>query len=377
MRIAIAAPVSNRPEGGVANVVYNTASALRARGHSVECLFLEDITPGPSPVPRFQALYFAARLAATLRRRRDEFDVVNVHAPSGLAYGLFRRLGLGGKVPPYVMLLHGIEERRNQAMRPEAAAGRAPQFVLKNRLWQYFYYMPLYAGAIITADHSVVINQETWTVLQLKYRRAIDRVWYVPNGVEPEFFVPRAPKQSADPRLLFVGSWLEHKGTHYLRQAFEALAVRTPHARMTIAGCGVDAETVRQSFAPPVRDQLDIRPFVSRSEMPEIYAQHDLFVFPSLFEGLPIVLLEAMAAGMTVVTTETCGMKDVIENGHNGLLVKPAHAADLVAALERLIAAPELARRLGDAARESARRYTWARVAEQLEEVFTRAVTAA
>ena len=100
-------------------------------------------------------------------------------------------------------------------------------------------------------------------------------------------------------------------------------------------------------------------------------------MFPSLFEGLPIVLLEAMASGMAVVTTETCGMKDVIEDGHNGLLVKPAHTGDLVAALERLIATPELGTRLGQAARESARRYTWVRVGEQLEEVFTRAVATA
>ncbi len=99
MRIAIAAPVPNRPEGGVANVVYNTAVALRARGHQVECLFLEDVSPEPAPIARFQALHFAARLASYLRRRRDEFDVVNVHAPAGLAYGLIRRLGLGGSSP--------------------------------------------------------------------------------------------------------------------------------------------------------------------------------------------------------------------------------------------------------------------------------------
>jgi glycosyltransferase involved in cell wall biosynthesis len=377
MRIAIAAPVPNRPEGGVANVVYNTAAELRARGHHVECLFLEDVPTTPAPIARFQALHFAARLATTLRRRRDDFDVVNVHAPAGLAYGLFRRFGLGGRLPPYVMLLHGIEERRNQAMRQEAAAGRAPQFMLKNRLWQYAYYMPLYAFAIVTADHSVVINQETWTVLQLKYRRDIDRVWYVPNGVEPQFFRPRAARQSDDPRLLFVGSWLEHKGIHYLREGFEALASKNPRVRLTIAGCAGDADAIKQSFSPSVRDRLQVRPFVSRAEMPEVYAGHDLFVFPSLFEGLPIVLLEAMAAGLAVVTTETCGMKDVIEDGHNGLLVKPAHVGDLVAALERLIASPALAARLGEAAQDSAKRYTWARVAEQLEKVFERAVAAA
>src|SRR5262245_61974101 len=128
MRIAIAAPVSKRPEQGATNVVYNTADALRARGHEVTCLFLEDVAPPrPGPTPRFQPISFAARLAAHLGRRRDEFDVVNIHAPSGLAYGLLRRVAWGSNLPPYVLLLHGLQERRNQAMRREAAQGRAPQ----------------------------------------------------------------------------------------------------------------------------------------------------------------------------------------------------------------------------------------------------------
>ncbi|HMF13478.1 MAG TPA: glycosyltransferase family 4 protein [Gemmataceae bacterium] len=374
MRIAIAAPVSKRPEQGVTNIVYNTADALRARGHEVACLFLEDVAPGPGPIPRFQAIYFAARLAAHLARRRDEFDVVNIHAPSGLAYGLFRRVGWGSNLPPYVMLLHGLEERRNQAMRREAAQGRAP-FRLKNRLWQYVYTMPLYRFAILTADHSVVSNRETWSMLQLRYGRDIARVWCVPNGVEPSFFVPRESPSAQ--RLLFVASWLHHKGIHYLRQGFEILAEQNKNLRLTIAGCGVEAQTVKTSFAASVRDQLDVLPFVSRRDMPDLYLRHDIFLFPSLMEGLPIALLEAMAGGLAVVTTETCGMMDVIEDGYNGLLVKPAQTGELVAAVERLLGSPELARRLGEAGRESARRYTWARVAEQLEKIFCLAASGA
>jgi glycosyltransferase involved in cell wall biosynthesis len=377
MRIAIAAPVPQRPEGGVANVVYNTADGLRERGHHVECLFLEHVSPEPAPVARFQAVHFALRLAQLLRQRRGEFDVVNIHAPSGFAYGLVRRLGLDGGLPPYVMLLHGLEERRNQAMRREAAKGRAPHFLWKNRLWQHVYYMPLYRFAIVTADHSVVINRETWTMLQLKFGCDIERVWYIPNGVESHFFVPRVAPSGETLRLLFVGSWLDHKGVHYLREGFEIIAKRNSHVRLTIAGCGGDARTLKASFDPAVREQLEVVPFVSRSEMPDLYARHDLFVFPSLFEGLPIVLLEAMASGMPVVTTETCGMKDVIEDEHNGLLVKPAHTGELVAAVERMMESPELRARLGQAAQNSAKRYTWRRVAEQLEKVFSLATTAA
>src|SRR5262249_6313008 len=155
-------------------------------------------------------------------------------------------------------------------------------------------------------------------------------------------------------RLLFVGTWLDHKGIHYLREGFEILAAQNKNLLLTIAGCGVEAQTVETSFAASVRDQLKVLPLVSRREMPDLYARHDIFLFPSLMEGLPIALLEAMAGGLAVVTTETCGMMDVIEDGYNGLLVKPAHTGELVAAVERLLASPELARRLGEAGRGTA-----------------------
>jgi glycosyltransferase involved in cell wall biosynthesis len=267
-------------------------------------------------------------------------------------------------------MLHGIEERRNHVMGREAAKGRAPQFLWKNRLWQHVYHMQLYRGAILTADEAVVINRETWTTLQLKYGRDNGRVWYVPNGVETDFFVPRNYRQTNDLRLLFVGGWLDHKGVHYLRESFELLARRHPALRLTIAGCSVDAPTIENVFDPAVRDRLEVLPFVARSEMPGLYARHDLFLFPSLFEGLPIVLLEAMASGLPVVTSESCGMKDLVEDGFNGLLVKPAHSPAIAAAVERLLGSPELRAALGRAAQETVRRYTWARVGEQLEKVF-------
>ncbi len=95
------------------------------------------------------------------------------------------------------------------------------------------------------------------------------------------------------------------------------------------------------------------------------------FAFPSLsIEGPPLAVQEAMAGGMAVITTETCGMVDLIENDYNGLLVKPADTAAFVAATERLIHSAELRERLGRAAQETMKRHTWDRVAEQLEGIF-------
>jgi glycosyltransferase involved in cell wall biosynthesis len=370
MKIAIATLSPGRPEGGVANVVHNTAQALRSRGHEVTCIFSEDVFPASGVNARFQATSYAFRLARMLSKRKGEFDVVNIHAPVGFVYGFARKFGFFSGLPPYVMTLHGIEERRNHTMGREAKKGRAWYFRWKNRVWQRIYHMPLYRAAIQTADQAVVINRETWTMLQLKYDREIGKVWYVPNGVESPYFMPRNYGEGAATRLLFVGAWLDHKGVYYLRDGFEELVKRVPGVRLTIAGCSASAETVREFFPASVREQVDVLPFVARKEMPSLYAAHDVFAFPTLFEGMPIVLLEAMATGMPVVTTETCGMKDVVEDEYNGLLVKPADAAAFAAAAERMIRSPELRARLGCAAQETMTRHTWDRVAEQFEKIL-------
>jgi glycosyltransferase involved in cell wall biosynthesis len=123
-------------------------------------------------------------------------------------------------------------------------------------------------------------------------------------------------------------------------------------------------------FAPEIRERVRVIPFVRREDIPAVYAKHDIFVFPSLVEGMPLTLLEAMATGMPVVTTNTCGMADVVEDEVNGLLVPSADAEKLARGVERLCESTELRKRLGLAGQETMRRYTWAQVTEQLEKVF-------
>jgi glycosyltransferase involved in cell wall biosynthesis len=84
--------------------------------------------------------------------------------------------------------------------------------------------------------------------------------------------------------------------------------------------------------------------------------------------------LEAMATGLPVITTMTCGMADVVEDGVNGLAVAAANSKKLAEGIERLCRSAELRKRLGLAARETMRLYTWERVAEKMEAVFRLAI---
>jgi glycosyltransferase involved in cell wall biosynthesis len=373
MRILMISGVTGKAEAGVAGIVYNLARELDNLGHSVKRIFFEDLLPQQEWPSRFRTIEFAKRISKYVRQARTEFDVVNIHAPFGFWYGWERRRSGVRAGPPYVMTMHGLEERRNYAMGREADRGRADYFRWKNRVWQRLYHMPTYRWSFKTADQCIVTNREALLFLQLHYNLTPDRVWLVPNGVGPEFFHVRAFSGGIATKLLFVGTWIDHKGIYYLAEAFENVLRVIPEARLTVAGSQEPEEKVRKCFAPAAQAALEVWPFIKRAEMSSLYAEHEIFVLPSLMEGMPLVLLEAMASGMPVVTTESSGMTDLIEDSHDGLFVIPGDEDSLSAAIVRLCQDPGLRQRLGNAAQEKMKRYTWKEAARRTEMVFYRA----
>jgi glycosyltransferase involved in cell wall biosynthesis len=374
LRILIAIGVFRQREAGAAGVVFNHAEQLQKLGHQVDCWFFDDVLPHPRWPARFRDLEFAAAVSSRIRRHPEQYDVVNLHAPWGCVFGLSRKWFPSAELPPYVFTMQGSEERFALAMKLEHKKGRAANFAWKNRVWHRVYHQSMYDSSISTANFGAVANREGWILSELKYGHPPGRIWYVPNGVNESFFQPREFADVPANRLLYVGTWLERKGIHYLVDAFAALAARSPEIQLTIAGCVFAEEKVKAYFPAAIRDRISVLPSLGRDAMPKLYASHDIFVFPSLVEGMPLTLLEAMAGAMPVVTTNTCGMSDLIENERNGLLVPAADAAELGAAIDRLRSAPELRRALGCCAQESARRFTWDLVAHQLEQLFQRAV---
>ena len=372
MNILMASGVLKRREGGVAAVIYNIGSELEKLGHRVTYIFLDDLIVPGSVSPRFSEAIFSFRLGRYISQNRTKFSLVNLHAPTGFPYGMRRRWNRNSSYPPYVMTLHGLEENRVYAMSREAKKGRAWNFGKKNRLWHRLYHYPRFRWSIRTADAAHVFSRDVWTILRLNYNFDDRRVAYIPNGVERRFFVPRTYEARDRLRLLYAGTWLGQRGILYLRDALRKVMPRIPSLMMTFAGAGVPAEDILHFFGDELASRIVVRPSVAAERMQELYAEHDIFVFPSLVEGLPNVLMEAMAGGMPVITTETCGMPDIIENDFNGLLIPPADASALEEAILRLANCEELRRRLGIAARESMKRFTWERTARMVESLYKR-----
>ena len=113
------------------------------------------------------------------------------------------------------------------------------------------------------------------------------------------------------------------------------------------------------------------------AETARIFAGADLFLLPSLFEGTPLTLVEAMTSGLPIVTTAVCGMKDLIVSGRSGLLVPIRSPEAIVSAVRSLVEHADLRRQLGTSARRDAMTdYTWDRAAEHVAAAYERVLGA-
>ena len=374
MKLLIAATVMRCKEAGAAGVVFRYAEEFQKLGHEVDSWFFDDLLPSPRWPARFRDLEFCFAVSQRIRRNPTKYDVVNLHAPCGALYGLSRKFFRSKTLPPYVFTMQGSEERYVYAMRLEAKKGRAQHFSWKNRVWHRLYHQTMYDFSISTADFGTVVNREGWILSELKYGHPPGRMRYIPNGVGSEYFYSRTFADMSAPRLLYVGTWLDRKGIFYLVESFADLALRLPGLSLTIAGCMVPENEIKAHFPEAVRSRVHVLPFLGREAMPDLYNTHDVFVFPSLVEGMPLTLLEAMASAMPIVTTSSSGMADLIEADLNGILIPPADTEQLTSAIERFCASRELRQNLGLAAQASARKYTWERAVRQLEQVLQLAV---
>jgi colanic acid/amylovoran biosynthesis glycosyltransferase len=157
-------------------------------------------------------------------------------------------------------------------------------------------------------------------------------------------------RSTSDPacRLLFVGRLAAVKGLPILIDALRSLVPKIPGIELVVAGDGPDRASLEKLAAGlPVR----FLGYQSQTQVRDLLREAAAFVLPSFAEGVPVVLMEAMAAGVPVVATRIAGIPELVEDGVTGLLVPPGDAASLVDAMVRLLGDESLRARLIPAAR--------------------------
>ena len=181
-----------------------------------------------------------------------------------------------------------------------------------------------------------------------------DRLHIVHCGIHPGEAPREKPSgNGSPPMLLSVGQLIARKGHGVLIEALAELAAEGVEIDATLVGAGPERgrlEEMAQSLG--VAERVRFTGALGQDELPALYERADIFCLASFAEGVPVVLMEAMAHGIPVVSTRIMGIPELVEDGETGLLVAPGRAADLAAAIRRLASDPELSARLGDAGRE-------------------------
>ena len=198
---------------------------------------------------------------------------------------------------------------------------------------------------------AALVSWSAWCKRSLvkDYGARADRVAVIPPGVELSQWepAPKAPPEGRKLRLLFVGGDFGRKGGPVLLDAFKQSLGDT---------CELD---IVSNDAPEgsgaVRVHRGLKP--NTPELRKLYADADLFVFPSRGDCTPVATVEAMASGLPIVTTSVGSLSEQVQDGHNGLVVPPDDAAALSAAVKALCGDPSRRLAMGRAGRERAERW--------------------
>ncbi|CAN5204084.1 glycosyltransferase family 4 protein [soil metagenome] len=284
--------------------------------------------------------------------RREKVDVLHFHTP--VASMLGRLAGWRAGVQMIVYTAHGFYFHDRMTKK------KYRRHVMLERFFSRF------------QDAMFCVSREdVETAKKLRIGKP-SRTFYIGNGVDTERFKPAGALRGARegmrdelgiPRnaivVAMMGRLVREKGYREFFAAARVLAPKHSRLQFLIVGDAVVSEhdnakeeIVSMARAPELKDRVHFTGM--RRDIPELLAASDIFALPSYREGMPVSVLEAMAAGLPVVATRIRGCREAVADGGTGFLVEPQNAAELTDAIEYLIAHPDDAARLGATGHERA-----------------------
>ena len=195
----------------------------------------------------------------------------------------------------------------------------------------------------------------------------------IPNGIDIDRFNDSSPKfsESSDTKIIFVGNLRPEKGLSYLIEAMEYIAKKDINSRLLIVGEGPQKENLEKLVTKlNINDRVTFSGKAATDEVPVYLKNSDIFVLPSLQEGFPNVLLEAMASGLPVVATDVNGINEIIEDCKNGFLVESKNSKEIAEKILLLLEDDDLRKRISKQNMKKASKYSWQQTVQMLENVY-------
>lgn len=219
----------------------------------------------------------------------------------------------------------------------------------------------------------VVANSQGLKNLALK-SKPDQEISVIYNGVDTDHFSPSADDLHSQSEFIITtgaSRLTARKGLNYLLEALRQLKTKYPFLKLKIMGEGSDKSNLeRLAEELRISDRVEFIGRIPREETAPYYREANLFVLPSLNEGMSNAMLEALASGLPVVTTDTGGTRELVQEGINGFTVKMRDAEDLAAKIEKIIKDKSLRLKMAQKSREISRKFSWKSVAEQYYEIY-------
>lgn len=222
---------------------------------------------------------------------------------------------------------------------------------------------PLLGAKVRRACFIRVISEFNQSFLRALYPDCATKIRVIHMGIDPDAFQPLGPAPAAGGaapgRLVCVGALQPYKGIPVLIEACRLLATAGVRFECDVVGEGWLRSSLEESIARHgLRDHVRLRGALRQDEVAALLREAALVVLPSVvardgqMEGIPVALMEAMAAARPVVASAISGIPELVDHGLNGLLVEPGNAAALADAIATLLADPDRRRKMGGHGRE-------------------------
>lgn len=289
----------------------------------------------------------ARKLAKNLMKER-EYDLCHAFFgfPCGAIAYLFRR-----KVP-YIVSLRGSD---------------VPGFNKRFSL-QYLFLKPIIRN-VWKNSKAVISNSEGLKELALKTQSSA-KIDIIPNGIDTEEFKPTTKGNDTKLRILSVSRLIKRKGIEYLLEGIQMVKeIFGDGFEVCIVGEGNQEQELKvMARQLKIDDVVIFEGYIEHAKLSAIYSNSDIFVLPSLNEGMSNTILEAMASGLPIITTDTGGTKELIDG--NGIIVPMENSKAIADAIGRLTEDSRLRDKMGEKSREIAEGMDWKNVAEEYNRLY-------
>lgn len=328
--------------GGIPLHTHHLCRALSTRGYYTTVLVCSRSNQGHDKIDGYNVIYhkilfsplgnsLCPSIFRTILKIKDEYDLIHAHSHlflSTIMASLVRRIGS----PPLIITNHGI------------MSASAPDW------FNILYMKTIGKWTLKSADKIICYTQKEKDKLADMLKIDSKKIAVIPNGVNTDLFHPNPNINRSNTSnaitILWVGRFVRGKGVEYIIHAAKIMVKENPDLKILLVGDGPSKGKIKGLIEKfNLKENVKIKENIPNANMPEVYQKTDIFVLPSLNEGVPKTILEAMACGKPVVISEFPHLQELIKN--SGLSFPKGDVHALADKIMRLIRDPELAKELG------------------------------